>query len=89
MLYDWKKTSFIKKRRKIKGNDKIVEINLTNAIIKYFDNDDLKSIAKEMGRYKFRIVEITLANGTKEILATNLDDNEFTIGELEELYGKR
>ena len=42
-----------------------------------------------MGRYKFRIVEITLVNGAKEILATNLDDNEFTIGELEELYGKR
>lgn len=83
------KNSFEKQRRKIKSNDKIIEINLTNAIIKRFDNDDLKEIAREMGRYEFRIVEITLANGTKEILATNLDPDEFTIEELKELYAQR
>lgn len=83
------KNSFEKQRRKIKSNDKIIEINLTNTIIKRFDNDDLKEIAREMGRYRFRIVEITLENGTKEILATNLDPNEFTIEELKELYAQR
>lgn len=83
------KTAFSKERRKIKGNDKIIEINLTQAILNRFDNDDLKKLAKEMGRYQLRIVEITLANGTKEILATNLDPNEFDISELKELYGQR
>ena len=39
-----------------------------------------------MGRYPLRIVEITLENGTKEILATNLDSEEFTIEDLKELY---
>ena len=42
-----------------------------------------------MGRYYFRVVEITLENGTKEILATNLDPEEFTIEELKELYAQR
>lgn len=83
------KTAFKNQIRKTKGNNKIIEINLTNTIIKNFENNDLKPIAKEMSRYQFRIVKITLANGTKEILATNLNQNEFTIEELEELYAKR
>lgn len=83
------KNTFEKQRRKIKSNDKIIEINLTNAIIKHFENEDLKNMAKEMGRYQLRIVEITLENGTKEILATNLSSDEFTIEELKELYGQR
>ena len=81
------KNTFEKQRRKIKSNDKIIEINLTNAIIKHFENEDLKNMAKEMGRYQLRIVEITLENGTKEILATNLSSEEFTIEELKDLYG--
>ena len=36
------KNTFEKQRRKIKSNDKIIEINLTNAIIKHFENEDLK-----------------------------------------------
>ena len=83
------KNAFKKKRRQIKSNDKIIEINLTNSIIKEFDNEEAKEIAKKMGRYKFRIVEITLENGTKEILATNLSPEEFNIEELKELYGQR
>ena len=83
------KNTFEKQRRKIKSNDKIIEINLTNAIIKHFENEDLKNIAREMGRYQLRIVEITLENGTKEILATNLSNDEFTIEELKDLYGQR
>jgi len=83
------KNSFINQRRKIKGNDKIIEINLTNSIIKQFDNEESKEIAKEIGRYQLRIVEITLENGTKEILATNLSPEEFNIEDLKELYGQR
>ena len=83
------KNAFKKKRRQIKSNDKIIEINLTNSIIKESDNEEAKEIAKKMGRYKFRIVEITLENGTKEILATNLSPEEFNIEELKELYGQR
>ena len=73
------KNTFKKQRRKIKGKDKIIEINLTNAIIKEFENEELKKMAKEMGRYNLRIVEITLLNGSTVILATNLDKEEFTI----------
>ena len=83
------KNSFKNQRRKTKNNDKIIEINLTNAIIKHFDNKEVKEIAKEMGRYQLRIVEITLENGTKELLATNLSPEEFTVEELKELYGQR
>ena len=42
-----------------------------------------------MGRYRLHIVEITLENGTKEIIATNLDSEEFTIEDLRELYAQR
>ena len=57
------KNTFAKQRRKIKGNDKIIEINLTNSIIKEIENEEIKKMAKEMGRYKLRIIEITLING--------------------------
>ena len=46
-------------------------------------------MAKEIGRYKLRIVVITLLNGSTVILATNLNEEEFTIEELKELYAKR
>ena len=36
------KNRFIKQRRKIKGNDKIIEINLTNSIIKEIENEEIK-----------------------------------------------
>ena len=35
------KNTFVKQRR-IKGNDKIIEINLTNSIIKEFENSEQK-----------------------------------------------
>ena len=83
------KNTFKKQRRKIKGKDKIIGIKLTNAIIKEFENEELKKMAKQMGEYNLRIVEITLLNGSTVILATNLDKEEFTIEELKELYAKR
>lgn len=83
------KNNFAKQRRRIKGNDKIIEINLTKSLLKEFDNEDVVKFANEMGRYKLRIVEIKLGNGTTEVLATNLSRDEFTFEELKELYAKR
>ena len=42
-----------------------------------------------MGRYKLRIIEITVINGITEVLATNLDSDEFSLEELIELYKTR
>ena len=42
-----------------------------------------------MGRYKLRIIEITVINGITEVLATNLDSDEFSLEELIELYKKQ
>ena len=83
------KKDFISQRNRIMGNDKYIYVNLTNAKIKNFDNEDLKVMARKMGRYRLRIVEIKLVNGTTEILATNLDSDEFSIEDLKELYGQR
>ena len=83
------KNNFAKQRRQIKGNDLIIEINLRKSLLKEFDNEDLVKFANEIGRYKLRIVEIKLGNGTTEILATNLSCDEFTFEELKELYAKR
>ena len=83
------KNNFIKQRRRIMGNNKIIQINLTNSMIKDFEDENLREIAKKMGRYNLRIVELTLENGTTEILATNLDSNEFSIEEIKELYAQR
>ena len=83
------KNTFSKERRRVKGKDKIIEINLIKAILKEFDNQDLVKFANELGRYKLRIVEIKLDNGTTEVLATNLSRDEFTFEDLKELYAKR
>ena len=83
------KNTFANKRRKIKGNDKIIEINLTNSLINEFEDEDLKEYAREMGRYYLRVVEIKLENGKYVYLATNLSSDEFSVEELKELYAQR
>ena len=84
-----KKNTFKNQRRLIKGNDGVITINLTNAIDNRFDNEELKEYARNMGRLKVRIVNIKLANGTIETLATNLDSDEFSVEDLKELYAQR
>lgn len=83
------KNAFYKQIGRVKGNDKIIEINLTNSVIKEFEKQSTKKFARKMGRYYARVVVIRLENGTKEILITNLDSKEFTIDDLKELYGQR
>lgn len=83
------KKAFSNQIGRIKGNDKIIEINLTNSVIKEFERESTKKFAREMGRYYARVVVIRLENGTKETLITNLDAEEFTIDDLKELYRQR
>ena len=83
------KNAFSKQIKRVKGNDKIIEINLTNSVIKEFEKESTKKFAREMGRYYARVVEFRLENGTKELLITNLDSEEFTMDDLKELYGQR
>lgn len=83
------KTTFKNEIRKIKGSDKIIAINLKDSIIKNFENEELKEYARKIGRLELRVVEIKLANGTVELLVTNLDKEEFSLEEMKEIYAKR
>ena len=81
--------TFSKEIRAIKGNDKIISINLTNKYIRGFERENLKKIARQQGRLEIRIVEIRLPNESIQRLATNLSPEEFSIEDITELYAKR
>ena len=70
-------------------NDEIIKINLTNARLKYFDDESLKEKARKMGRLEIRITLVDIGKDEPEILATNLTPEEFTTEDLKELYKKR
>ena len=80
---------FKKKIDKMKSDDEIIEINITKNFLKKIRDDNVREFAEEMGRLKVRIVKVKLKTGEIEILATNLNNSEFTKEELKELYAKR
>lgn len=74
---------------RMKSNDEIIEINLTNSRLKTLEDEKLKKFASELGRLKIRIALVDIGNEEPEILATNLSENEFQTEELKKLYEER
>ncbi|MBQ6631345.1 MAG: IS4 family transposase [Romboutsia sp.] len=70
-------------------NDGKISINITNSILDEIEDEELKIKADKIGRLELRIVKFKLKNNETEILATNLEKDEFSINELKELYGQR
>ena len=62
---------------------------MTNHFLKKISDKKVRNFAEEMGRLKIRIVKVKLKTEDIEILATNLNENDFTKEELKELYAKR
>ena len=83
------KRVFKDKINNMKTDDEIIEINITKSILNRIKDDNVREFAEEMGRLKIRIVKVKLKTGEIEILATNLNNTEFTKKELKELYAKR
>ena len=84
------KDKFYKKERsKITSNDSSIQLELTSSRLKKFHDEDLKEKYSKMWSIDLRIVTITLENGTKETLLTNLPQSLMTIDDLEYIYYKR
>ena len=75
--------------KQMKTNDEIIKINLTNARLKHFDDENLKEKARKMWRLEIRIALVDIGKEEPEILVTNLTHEEFTTEDLKELYKKR
>lgn len=80
---------FKKKIQQMSSEDEIIQVNIKNYILKKIDDEKVREFAVEMERLEFRVVKVKLKNGDIEVLATNLDENEFSKNDLKELYGKR
>ena len=80
---------FKKKIQQMNSNDEIIQVNIKNYILKKIDDEKVREFAVKMERLEFRVVKVKLKNGDIEVLATNLDENEFSKNDLKELYGKR
>lgn len=83
-----KKTSFIKAKflfdRHSEKKDVVLEINATKQIKEVLKKENLPT------KMKVRFVQVILANGTVEVLATNvLDSNRLKTSDFKELYAKR
>lgn len=84
------KDGFYKKERsKITSNDSPILLELTPSRLKKFHDENLKEKYSKMWGINLRIVTITLKNGNKETLLTNLPENMMTIDDLEYIYCKR
>ena len=70
-------------------SDEIFDINLNNAKIKKFHDDEMKKIARKQKSIQVRIVKVKLKTGQTEILFTNLPPEIVTPEELKQLYGER
>lgn len=70
-------------------NDEIIKINLINSRLNSFDDEKLKEKARKMGRLEIRIALVDIGKNEPEILATNLNTEEFSTEDLKELYNKR
>ena len=81
--------AFKKKIQQMNSDDEIIQINIKNSILKKINDEKVREFAVKMERLEFRIVKVKLKNGEIEVLATNLDKNEFTKNDLKELYRKR
>lgn len=80
---------FRKRIVNMNSDDGIIEVNMINPFLEKISDEKVRKFAEEMGRLKVRIVKVKLKTGETEILATNLNENEFTKEELKELYAKR
>ena len=80
---------FKKKIQQMSSDDEIIKINIKNYILKKIEDEKVKEFAVKMERLEFRVVKVKLKNGDIEVLATNLDEKEFSKNNLKELYGKR
>lgn len=52
---------------RMKSNDEIIEINLTNSRLKTLEDEKLKKFASELGRLKIRIALVDIGNEEPEI----------------------
>lgn len=81
--------AFKKKIQQMNSDDEIIQVNIKNYILKKIDDEKVREFAVKMERLEFRVVKVKLKNGDVEVLATNLDENEFSKNDLKELYAKR
>ena len=84
-----KNKSYKKERSKITSNDSPISLELTKSRLNKFHDETLKEKYSQMWSIDLRIVTITLKNGQKETLLTNLPETLMTINDLEYIYNKR
>ena len=84
-----KSNTFKHKVNNLTSNDGIIEVPITDKVLKKIKDEKIKQKAKDMKKLKIRIVKVKLKTEEIEILATNLSQQEFNTEELKILYGKR
>ena len=80
---------YIDERSKITSNDSLIQLELTPSRLKKFHDEELKDKYSKMWSIDLRIVTVTLENGTKETLLTNLPKEIITYEDMEYIYHKR
>lgn len=80
---------FKKKINLMQSDDELIQVNITNGVLKKIKDDKVRQYAEKMGRLEVRIVKVKLKTGKIEILATNLNHSEFDKDDLKKLYAKR
>lgn len=80
---------FKKEQHAMQTDDEELEIIFTKDRIHPYRGTDFADKLREVQSIKLRLVKVVLSSGVTEILATNLDKNEFPTEDIYELYGYR
>ena len=80
-----------KENKAMKTNDEVIEIGYENNRVRYYKDTDpeLYEYLKSGKTIKVRCVKVELETGEKEILLTNLTEEECSTEEIKELYNLR
>ena len=82
-------TTFQREQQRLSAEDAWIDIVLDKSRINPYRGTALAEKMQQTKKLHLRMARITLKNGTTEFLLSNLPDEEFTTGDLAELYRLR
>jgi hypothetical protein len=83
------KNQYKSEKSSMKTNDEFIDIELNELRLKHIEDKKIKDTLSKKGTLRLRISIITLSNGEKEYLISNLCFDEATSNDLKHLYSKR
>jgi IS4 transposase len=88
-LMKLKKISYKKEKSEMKTNDEFIDIDTTKSRVNNIKNQEIKEKLLKIGKVNLRVTKIVLDSGKVKHLISNLNVENFSFNDLNELYQLR